>query len=611
MEYQIRRETNGGLFHIVFVNPELEEVVRISGDTIDEQISNCKPGVKKVPHELLDFVDKINKFHIRTKDSKQMVPWHLLRETKYHPYDYQKIAIQLMYQSYRKINCLEMGLGKTFTLITLLRIMKAEFTLKLVDKSQPVHLFSLIVLPPRLKGQWKKEIHKFAPELTLREIESGDKACFDPNVDIILLSDGLLDNVDMIEKIIKTAPKFSLLGVDEAQSMKNYKSARSKAMYRLSCHTSRLILMTGTPSMDHKTTYGLLRLVHPIFHKFFHFKPFPLPKTDESFWYALRYCGPFRRPIGRGKFVWEFNIDHRKAELHAIMSEFIIHMTKKDCLKDLPKMTEHVVFLKPPNKKYKVEFEQGVEESKKMREKNGNMANKLLMDLVRKTAEIKIPLVLEYLKKDLQSHSEKIAIFLHHRVLSEGLIDGFTKANIKYLNINADVPIPKREQMIDDFKDSRDERVLIVSYGCCAVGLNNLTFISLCYCVERIYDAVLVKQSKSRFHRIGQHNPVTITFLDLPDSTDTMLEQNFNRKNKSNDFLLHNDDDPRVCTFSENNVLEVKQSLEDSFTKKLTKKRPFSIRKIADSCKKQSASHSLLKKSKPEINRIMHMLVSL
>ncbi len=584
MEYQIRREPNHGLFHIVFVNPQVDVTTKVPGNNIEEQIKNCKPGFKKVPHELLKFADNINKYHERTKDSKPQVPWHLLDTRRNPPLPFQKIAIQLLYQALRKINALEMGLGKTYVLITLLRIMKAELINRQTDKTQPLHLFSLIVLPPRLKKQWKDEIHKFAPELTLRIIKDAENALFDPNVDIILLSDGLLDNVDMINKIVTTNPKFLLIGVDEAHSMKNYKSQRSKAMYRLSCHTNKLILLTGTPNMDHKSTFGLLTLMHPTFHssRFFHFKPYPLPLTDDTFWYACRYCGPFRRPIRGGQFTWEFNIDHRKSELHAIQSEFIIRMTKQDCLKDLPPITEKVILLKPKNKQYKNEFEQGFEQIKKQREKNGNYANKLHMDLVRKTAELKIPLVLEYLKTILGSHDKKIAVFLHHRILSQGLIDGFDKLSIKYLNINADVPIDKRPLMIDAFKISKDERVLIVSYGCCAVGLNNLTFIDECYCAERIYDAVLVKQSKARFHRIGQVNPVEIIFLDLPDSTDTMLEQNFNRKNRSNDFLLHD----------EKTDNEQKEIVAVTDTKPI-KKRQISLQKLAQSVSKKSKYNGL------------------
>jgi hypothetical protein len=173
-------------------------------------------------------------------------------------------------------------------------------------------------------------------------------------VDIILLSDGLLenDNEEMIKKIIATTPDFSLLVVDEAHSMKNHASQRSKLMYLLSCHTSKLVLLTGTPSMSHKDTFGLLTLLHPLFHpsKFFHFKPYPLPPNDESWWFACRYCGPFKRPIGRGKTTWEFKIDHRKDELQAILSEFMIYMAKQDCLKDLPPITEKIVLLKPTNK---------------------------------------------------------------------------------------------------------------------------------------------------------------------------------------------------------------------------------------------------------------------
>ncbi len=248
MEYQIRRDPNHGLFHIVFVNPQHKELTRVPGLNIEEQVKNCKTGVKKVPRELLQFCNNVNNYHKRNPIKKQ-VPWDLLKQQRYQPLSYQKVAIQLMYQNNRRINASEMGLGKTFEIIKLLQIMKAERISNLIDKTKAVHLFSLIILPPKLKDQWKDEIQKFAPELTIRIIEDAKTASFHPNVDIILLSDGLLenDNKEMIKKIITTTPDFSLLVVDEAHSMKNYASQRSKLMYLLSCHTSKLVLLTGTP----------------------------------------------------------------------------------------------------------------------------------------------------------------------------------------------------------------------------------------------------------------------------------------------------------------------------------------------------------------------------
>jgi hypothetical protein len=160
-------------------------------------------------------------------------------------------------------------------------------------------------------------------------------------------------------------------------------------------------------------------------------------------------------------------------------------------------------------------------------------------------------------------------------MLSEGLCTGFDNVGVKYLNINSDTPMSKRPLLIDQFKESTNGRVLIISYGCCAVGLDNLTFIDECYCVERVYDATLVSQSKARFHRIGQLNPVKIIFLDLPHSTDTMLLANFNRKNKSNNFLLH---------FDSNQENKVDDDQKVSQKRKIAN-TPLSIRKIASTKK--------------------------
>jgi SNF2 family DNA or RNA helicase len=609
MEYQIRREVNYGPFYLVSVSKNKQVVLdnekendmgeyRVPGKTIAEQLKNLKPHIKPIPEELIRFVEKINVHHERTKDSKPQVPWDILPSSKFIPFNYQKSTIQSMYQSKRKINALEMGLGKTFCLITLIRILKAELKLQTkLDFGKTKFLHCLLVLPPRLMKQWKKEINKMAPELLIRCVTSSTTADFTPNVDILLLSDGLLDNQDLINQIL-LGKSFDLIGVDEAHSMQNYQSERSKAMYRLACHTNRLYLLSGTPSMSHKMIYGLLRLIHPIFQNYFHDKPYPIPASDKRFWFAPRYNPPFKKNIGRGKSIWDFSRDIRKKELHDILSEFIIRKTAEEYLPDLPPLTEEIVYLKAQNNKHKAEFQESVAKMKQYREKNANYANKLLMDLVRKTAELKIPLVFQHLKEVLSKTTHKIAVFLHHHVLSKGLADAFKENNIEFLLIDSSVPIEKREDLIDGFKESKTGRVLVVSYGCCAVGLNNLTFIYNCFVAERVYDAVLVKQSKSRFRRIGQTNPVRLVFLDLEDSTDTMLEQNYNRKDKSNEFLLHYDHEKELEEVKE--VLEKEGKLvtpdqtkiqEEYVMEQTSKKRK----------EKQCIPFMLLKKGKPNV----------
>ena len=95
---------------------------------------------------------------------------------KFVPHNYQRIAIEKIYELPRCGLFLDMGLGKTIQVISLILKMKEENKLK-----KPV----LVICPTTLMGNWMKELQMFAPSLDA-VVYHGNERKLDIGHDIIL-----------------------------------------------------------------------------------------------------------------------------------------------------------------------------------------------------------------------------------------------------------------------------------------------------------------------------------------------------------------------------------------------------------------------------------------
>lgn len=137
----------------------------------------------------------------------------------------------------------DMGLGKTIQVIALLLAQK--------QKSDR-HLPSLLLLPASLLANWKSEISRFAPSLSvislhLSEMDRGDmeRVAADPagsffGVDAVLTTYGMLQRQEWLRNL-----EWNLIVLDEAQAIKNAGTQQSRAVKTLKGRAR--IALTGTP----------------------------------------------------------------------------------------------------------------------------------------------------------------------------------------------------------------------------------------------------------------------------------------------------------------------------------------------------------------------------
>ena len=137
----------------------------------------------------------------------------------------------------------DMGLGKTIQVISLLLAQRGR-----AGKSVP----SLLVLPASLLSNWRSELSRFAPSLSVvclhpSEMERAEleRIASDPvrvltSADAVLTTYGMLQRQEWLREM-----KWNLIVLDEAQAIKNAGTQQAKAVKTLRGRAR--IALTGTP----------------------------------------------------------------------------------------------------------------------------------------------------------------------------------------------------------------------------------------------------------------------------------------------------------------------------------------------------------------------------
>jgi SNF2 family DNA or RNA helicase/uncharacterized Zn finger protein len=451
---------------------------------------------------------------IRELKSIQSIPAPSSLQASLRPY--QQRGFEWMYKNSRlglgSLIADDMGLGKTLQVITLLLKFKEE---KSLGKKQV-----LIVVPTSLLTNWKKEVEKFAPELSL-SIYHGPKVELEGDKNLIITTYGKVrSELNKLKKL-----KLACLIIDEAQNIKNTSTAQTKAIKSINADIR--IAMSGTPVENRLSEYWSV-----------------MDFTNKGYLGSLKkFSEEYAKPI-----QLEGN-QQRLDAFRSITEPFIMRRLKSDksIISDLPDKIEfnHYCALE---KQQAAVYQNVVDEvMRQIEESEGMQRRGLVLNLLMALKQV-CNHPYQYLKKgehsaemsgkaqvvlnlldDVRAEREKCLIFTQFRESGELLSEWITERyGRKPLFLHGGTPRKQRDEMVEEFQNNPQADIFLLSLKAAGTGLN-LTAASKVIHYDLWWNPAVEAQATDRAYRIGQKKEVMVYRLitegTLEENIDAMIQK--------------------------------------------------------------------------------------
>jgi SNF2 family DNA or RNA helicase len=317
------------------------------------------------------------------------------------------------------------------------------------------------------------------------------------------------EGLNLIHKEIVADGRFDLVIVDEANNYKNPQTQRWKSLAAIIKPETYLWMMTGTPaSQSPVDAYGLAKLVNPT----------GVPK----FFTAWR--DKVMNKITQ--FKWAPKAD-AKATVHAALQP-AIRFTKEQCL-DLPPViveTRDVPMSPQQQKYYKMLKEQMLVQAagETITAVNAGVAvNKLLQISCgaaytddKEVVEFDCNPRLNVLMEVLEETDRKVILFALFRSSIDTISSFLESRGIKTAQIHGGVSATKRGQIINDFQNTQNVRVLVMQPQATAHGIT-LTAADTVVFYGPLMSVEMYLQCIARADRKGQ-NAQKVTVVHIQSS---------------------------------------------------------------------------------------------
>lgn len=394
----------------------------------------------------------------------------------------------------------DMGLGKTIQTIALL-VALHEGDIECRSKVKVPHL---IIVPPSLIYNWKKEIQKFS-SLKVDILSARHVAEMSENPDVIVSTyDYVRRNLaDFDDKV------FDVLVFDEAQYVKNLTAARTVAVQKLNANFT--ITLTGTPLENHLGEYySILNLAVPgIFGPY---KVFLQAVKDEDV-----------RPIlNRSK-------------------PFVLRRRKSEILTQLPPKVERDEYLSLSENQAALYREIQLETRKIVKDSysklNAGQARVRVLTAITRMRQIcvcpalldpsfermspKVERILD-LAETLLDEDSSFLIFSQFRSFLDILEPFFIERKLPYLRMDGSTSAMKRDKLVETFQNSKGNHAFLMSLKTGGVGLN-LTRANYVIHSDPWWNPAVENQASDRAHRIGQTESVFVDRLIMSGTIEEKL----------------------------------------------------------------------------------------
>ncbi len=506
-----------------------KEFVRVPRSSILELLSLAESGTQIITDN--PYWNEIYSFYKNIGSPKNQIeiPEHLKNILK----DYQVIGTQWIYDLYRLhlggILADDMGLGKTLQVLAFLNQHRLENH----------KTWSLVVVPTSLCFNWENESKKFTPDLEVEVFTAAKKKQIQEQIKkdgaskhkILIVTYGLLiEHEDFFAEHLWDIAVF-----DEAQNLKNLSSRRTSSARSLKAKFK--LALSGTPLENN-------------YLDFFSLADLVLPGAIGSY-------KSFNEVFGIGKTIESEDLSLLKQKMKPI----VLRRTKSAVSLDLPTKSEesyHLDFTPEQMEIYKkLALSHNDQVSQLIRDNGAAGSQIAMLTALLRLRQVcsdpngvpnikfnEIPPKLGYIVDCINEHMENgrsVLVFTQFLATLESLSNLFIKNNIPFSTIHGAVSSKNRSIVLDQFQNSPQPQVLLMTLKTGGVGLN-LTKASVVYHIEPWWNPAVENQATDRVHRLGQKNNINVYRLIMKDSVEEKIEMLKLRKKSYFDSLFSNEE---------------------------------------------------------------------
>jgi non-specific serine/threonine protein kinase len=420
----------------------------------------------------------------------------------------------------------DMGLGKTIQVLALLLHLRSQDARgakgstgmrsraarnggSSVGRDAGLSVPSLIVAPASLIGNWKSEIERFAPALSLfvahpseTSIDLNNERALDSalaGMDLVITTYGVVTRTAVLR-----AKRWRVLVLDEAQAIKNAGSQQARAVKQLGA--AGRIALTGTPVENRLSDlWSLFDFLNP------------------------GLLGDARAFARTAKNLAE-RTDQPYAPLRRLVQPYILRRLKTDkrVIADLPEKTEVRAFCGLTREQAAL-YEQRVQElAKKLAQTEGIQRRGMVLAYLMQLKQIcNHPAQWEgqggytdgrsgkferltTLCEELAERQERVLVFTQFREITEPLAQRLGEVfGRPGLVLHGGTAVSKRRALVDDFQREDGPPFFVLSLKAGGTGLN-LTAASHVIHFDRWWNPAVENQATDRAFRIGQKRNVLV-----------------------------------------------------------------------------------------------------
>lgn len=393
---------------------------------------------------------------------------------------------------------------------------------------------AIIVCKKSLLYTWKEEIdfHSYLKSIVLRGSPNKKGQSFMGFAHFYLINyDSVINEVERLSKFLKIR-KFALV-LDESHTIKNPSSKVTNALWKLSKYAQKRIIVSGTPVANRPVD---------LWAQFYFLDQGELLGNDY-YDFSKRYSIDFKD---------KSTINEKSlTDLKEIIGNHSIRRTKEMVL-ELPekvfidKLTslygkqlklyttlKEELIIEIQNIDGEIILDESNDIFKKLMRLIQIASNPYLID--RSYDEIPAKLfILDDLVDDIIQKGEKVIIW-------SSFVDNIKIISKRYkkhntLMIHGEIPIEKRNLIVQSFKKDMDCKILVANPAAAREGLT-LTAANNAIYVDRNFNLVDYLQSQDRIHRISQTKKCKIIKLLARDTIDIFVDEILRRKKEVANFL--------------------------------------------------------------------------